>query len=125
MKKLLTTGGVILLATAIVMAMVLLTGCGSNSEDKDTSSDESVSTLALEISTPQDESVVTSATIVVSGTTEANAVVSVNGVLVDIDDEGQFSTTITLEEGPNYIEVLASDYEGNEAVKSLSVIYVP
>ena len=125
MKKLFATGGGILFATAIVMAMVLLVGCGGNSEDKDTSGDESVSTLALEISTPQDESVVTSATIVVSGTTEANAVVSVNGVLVNVDDEGQFSTTITLEEGPNYIEVLASDYEGNETGKSLSVIYVP
>ena len=125
MKKLFATGGGILFATAIVMAMVLLVGCGGNSEDKGTSGDESVSTLALEISTPQDESVVTSATIVVSGTTEANAVVSVNGVLVNVDDEGQFSTTITLEEGPNYIEVLASDYEGNETGKSLSVIYVP
>ena len=123
MKKLLTTGGVILLATAIVMAMVLLAGCTCDSEDGDTSGD--VSILALEISTPQDESVVTSATIVVSGTTEANAIVSVNGVLADVDDKGQFGTTITLEEGPNYIEVLASDYEGNETCKSLSVIYVP
>jgi hypothetical protein len=44
--------------------------------------------------------------------------------VVDVDAEGKFSTMVTLEEGPNPIEVLASDFEGNEGSVTLTVIYV-
>ena len=47
-----------------------------------------------------------------------------NGVLVEVDADGNFSTAVALDEGPNSIEVIASDYEGNEASKILTVIYL-
>ena len=81
-------------------------------------------TLPLTVTQPLNETTVYSADLVVKGQTEADAVVSVNDVVVDVDAEGKFSTIVTLEEGPNPIEVLASDFEGNEGSKVLTVIYV-
>lgn len=90
-------------------------------------------TLFLEITEPLDEdlttidieSVVATSTIVVSGITVPDAVVSLNGDEVDVDEEGNFSTEVALEEGPNLIWVIASDFEGNEEQRSLTVIYTP
>ena len=112
MKKALLVAGGILVIAVIAIAAVLIVG--GNSESRP----------LLEVSTPQNESVVTSPEILVSGNTTADSVVSVNGVLVDIDAEGEFSTPFTLEEGPNYIEVIASNYEGEESSESLTVIYI-
>ncbi len=73
-----------------------------------------VSAIPLTVTEPLDETTVYTADLVVKGQTEADAVVSVNEVRVDVDAEGKFSTMVTLEEGPNPIEVLASDFEGDE-----------
>lgn len=51
--------------------------------------------------------------------------VSVNGDLVEVDATGKFQTAVTLDEGPNIIEVVASDENGNELGVILSVIYEP
>ena len=79
----------------------------------------------LEVIVPLDESVVNSETIMVSGSTALGAVVSVNGELVDIDENGRFATTVTLEEGPNVIGIVASDYRGHEKSMVLTVMYLP
>lgn len=83
-------------------------------------------TLSLEISAPEDESVVSADTITVRGTTAPGAVVSVSvdGILeVTIADVGgHFSAVVALQEGPNFIEVVASDLEGNEVTEVLMVI---
>jgi hypothetical protein len=52
-------------------------------------------------------------------------VVSVNGDLVEVDAGGRFQTTVTLDEGPNIIEVVASDENGKELGVILHVIYEP
>ncbi len=79
----------------------------------------------LKVTEPKDESIVTSSVIPVSGTTSPDAVVSVNSEMVEVDERGNFSTMVTLEEGPNIIEVIASDFEGNKEGSVLAVIYIP
>ncbi len=84
-----------------------------------------VPALALKVTTPQDESIVDVASIPVVGQTVVGAVVSVNGNLVDVDASGKFQTMVKLDEGPNIIEVVASDVTGNELSAILRVIYEP
>jgi hypothetical protein len=64
--------------------------------------------LVLEIDEPDDESVVKVSTISLSGTASPDAEVTVNGISVNVD-KGNFTTMIELEEGPNSIEILATD----------------
>lgn len=79
----------------------------------------------LKVTSPQDESVVNVASIAIEGQAGASSVVSVNGDLVDVDGSGKFRTTVELEEGPNIIEIVASDTTGKEASTILTVIYQP
>jgi len=81
--------------------------------------------LKLNVISPQDEATVNVASIAVVGQTTAGAVVSVDGNLVDVDAAGKFQTALTLDEGPNIIEVVASDQTGNELDTILRVIYEP
>ena len=80
--------------------------------------------LLLEVTSPQDNSVVTSAAIPAVGRTSPDATVSVNGRLVEIDLSGNFQTLLTLEEGINLIEVIASDLSGEVLTRVLTVIYI-
>ena len=50
---------------------------------------------------------------------------SINGTLIEVDGEGAFTTSLLVEEGPNLIEVLASNLAGQEAYQLLTVIYIP
>jgi uncharacterized protein YfaP (DUF2135 family) len=50
-------------------------------------------------------------------------VVGVNEVPVEVDALGIFSTTVALEEGPNLIEVVAADLDGNVRFQTLVVFY--
>ena len=79
----------------------------------------------LEVTEPQDETVVNVSPVRVSGSTSPEAQVSVNGELIDVDGQGNFAAMVELEEGPNVIEVIATDYEGNEESCVLAVIYAP
>ena len=81
--------------------------------------------LFLEITEPQDESVVSTEAVAVQGSTAADAVVSVNGAVVEVDAQGAFEAIVTLEEGPNLIEVVASDLTGAEESRDIVVIYFP
>lgn len=81
--------------------------------------------VTLSALTPQDETFTASAVISVTGQTSPGAVVSVDGNLVDVDTEGKFQTMVELEEGPNIIEIVASDLVGNEHSAVIRVIYEP
>ena len=59
------------------------------------------------------------------GGTRADAVVGVNGTPVEVNALGIFSTTVTLEEGPNFIEVVATDIRGNVRFQTVAVFYLP
>lgn len=81
--------------------------------------------LYLEVTNPVDGSSVSNPTLGLSGKTEANAEVFINESELTADSAGNFSTTITLDEGENIIVVTASDNEGNYAEKSITVTYEP
>jgi hypothetical protein len=81
--------------------------------------------LFLNVTTPEDESIVATSEVEVAGTTLPTAIVSVNGTLVTVEVDGAFSTTVTLEEGPNTIEVVASTVKGEELDRVLMVMYIP
>ncbi len=78
------------------------------------------------VTSPQDEVVVKDAILRVLGRTSPDAVVSVNGKIIrTVDIEGNFSTLVSLVEGPNLLEVIATDYRGGQASQVLTVIYAP
>ena len=85
--------------------------------------------LFLVVSQPFDGAQVSTSTVTVTGMTIPDAVVSLlvddEIEIADVDEQGSFSAVIALIEGPNYIEVLASDQEGNEEYSTLVVIYIP
>ena len=80
--------------------------------------------LFLEILTPKDESIIQTEEITVTGKTLPTAIVSVNGELTLVKEDGEFSSKITLKEGPNLIEAVASDLGGNEIGEILTIIYM-
>jgi len=112
----------------LILGMVLLTlvgavlGLACSKEASDTNDNEATS-LPLAVTQPENESVVNTPEVVVKGTTNPDAVVTVNGTVADVDADGGFSVTVTLEESPNLIEVYASDFEYREASEILTVIY--
>ncbi len=79
--------------------------------------------LFLTVSSPEDEIVVSSELITVSGMTTPDAVVSVNGQIIDVDALGEFSASVVLLEGPNLIEVVSSDLS-TQVSADLAVIYI-
>ena len=79
----------------------------------------------LNVTEPAQESVVASARLVVAGCTVAGAFVSVEADVVSLDQAGCFRTTVQLEEGPNSLDVVASDRNGRQAAVVVNVIYVP
>ena len=62
----------------------------------------------LEVATPQDDITTTAAIIEISGQTEKDATVSVDGQLISVDESGNFSYQIALIEGQNIVEIIAS-----------------
>ncbi len=81
--------------------------------------------LKLLVTSPVDESVVNVASITVTGQTIPGAVVSVNGDLIDVDATGKFRIPVNLEEGPNVMEIVASDDRGSELSTVVRIIYEP
>ena len=78
----------------------------------------------LEVTQPADGSIVDVGSVEVRGHTSPGAVVSVNDEITMADTRGIFAVTIILEEGPNIIEIIASNEEGDEARTSLTVTLV-
>jgi hypothetical protein len=84
-----------------------------------------VGNFFLQIISPVDEAVVNTEKIILTGITLPGAVVSVDGALAQVDAIGNFQFTLVLEDGPNIIEVVASDGNGAELSETLRVIYEP
>jgi uncharacterized protein YfaP (DUF2135 family) len=103
----------------LTLSLLLAAGCAGSPVVAPVATEE----LSLEINEPADEAVVSVSRITVSGNTAADAVVSINGIVADVDAEGIFNSEINLEAGPNVIEVVASEFQGNEKAAVLTVIY--
>ena len=77
----------------------------------------------LIITEPEDQSFVTHPIIPLIGRTTAGTAVTIKGVAVPVDISGVFSTTVTLEPGPNLIEVQGTSAEGEELNALVAVIF--
>lgn len=64
---------------------------------------------------------VSSQRVSLEGRASPDATVSVNGQLVGLEATGHFSVSVPLNEGPNLIEIIASDFAGNVAQKLLTL----
>ncbi len=81
--------------------------------------------ITLTVTTPQNGAQVATPTITVIGKTVANADVSINDADLKADAAGNFTTTIALEEGDNYVSVTAVDDSGQVAEQEITVTYTP
>ena len=79
----------------------------------------------LLITEPQDQSIVSESNLRLGGRTGPLAIVSVNGVSVPVDPFGTFSTFVTLDSGPNIIDVVATNDDGQVLSTVVAVIYRP
>lgn len=79
--------------------------------------------ISLTVSSPANNTTTSSESITVKGKTVAGAEVFVNDVETRADASGNFSVTITLDEGENYILVVVNDALGNYSEKELTIIY--
>src|SRR3989338_1142337 len=62
----------------------------------------------LEIYAPQDDSTTSIPYVVISGQTQKDAQVAIEGMFVPIDEVGNFSYQLELKDGQNIIEIIAS-----------------
>jgi len=81
--------------------------------------------LFLKVTSPEDEATVDASTLTVVGETTPDAVVNINGRSVEVDADGVFSADVDLVEGINFIEIVASDFDGNSAEAVRTLIYSP
>ena len=120
----------IILFALMILSTTFVSGCiGSSSKSLTnasppaTTQKPTVPVLSLDIAEPDDESVVNTNPINLSGTISANAEVTVNGLSVNTEN-GNFTAMVELEEGPNSIEIRTTDNKGHENIKTLTVIYI-
>ena len=81
--------------------------------------------LFLEIEGLAEENVVRGDTVVARGKTSPAAILSINGVIIPVDADGNFSVQLALDPGPNVIEVVASDLDGNEVSRVIAIVALP
>ena len=115
----------LVIITILVLALMSALGCAKTESPSiepttspastaiETTSETSENGFFLTVIEPADESIVNTNRVEVFGITIPGAVVSINGDLAEVDGEGNFNTVVFLEEGPNLIEVVASDVHGN------------
>lgn len=83
------------------------------------------SEILLTVNSPKDGTTVTTSKVAVQGQTVAGADVSVNNRDIVADSQGNFSITISLDEGDNPIDIVASDQLGNYSEWEGIVTYEP
>ena len=81
--------------------------------------------LSLDFEGIGNESVVRSDRVLLHGVTSPDAIVSVNGVILEVQPDGTFELTLPLDPGPNIVDIVASDLEGNSINSSLAIISIP
>ena len=111
--------------TAILVLTLGLMGCQAASKTSATTATNSnEGVFTIQIIEPEDNAVSSESTITVKGRTSPEAVVSIGDYVLIADAEGNFSANIALEEGPNVLDIIASDNNGNEAEINLVVSYI-
>jgi len=77
----------------------------------------------LLVTEPENQTVVFTRNIRLTGKTGLGALVSVNGVSIGVDAQGAFTTILTLDPGPNIIDVVSTSPDGQVLDTVLAVIY--
>jgi hypothetical protein len=67
----------------------------------------------------------TKSSIMVSGKTEPDAIVKINGIDVPVSSYGSFSKEITLSKGENTITIASTDLAGNTNTEMITITYQP
>jgi hypothetical protein len=86
---------------------------------------EKVNQITLSVTAPANNATVSVASVTVKGMTLPGADVSVNEKDVVAGANGAFSANLSLEEGDNYIIVVAIDADGNVAEQEMTITYTP
>jgi hypothetical protein len=81
--------------------------------------------LKVTLTGPADETVVNTPQVDVTGQAPAETVISIGDVITVVEASGEFSIRVPLEEGPNELEIIASDPNGNQVTTTLVVTYEP
>ncbi len=81
--------------------------------------------LVFTLTAPDDGAVVNHPQVALEGTTSIETILSINDEIFLLPAGQSFSLPIALEEGPNALSVVASDYEGHKIEFVLIVIYQP
>jgi hypothetical protein len=81
--------------------------------------------LALNFEGIGEESIVRGDTVLLRGITSADAIVSVNDMIVEVQADGTFELNIVLAPGPNFVDVVASNLDGSSHSSSLAIISIP
>lgn len=89
------------------------------------SAQSGVDEIPLTVVNPSRDLTVTAAALEVTGQTSARAEVFVNEKETMADDDGKFTVAITLEEGENYLTIVATDEDGKVAEVERVVTYEP
>jgi hypothetical protein len=89
-----------------------------------TSAPQSVvnATLDLVIMSPQSDTTVNATSITVKGTVNPKAYVIINEYDITPGKDGSFEQKIALDEGENYISIVAYDDDGNSSERELLVV---
>lgn len=77
--------------------------------------------ISLTITSPLNGVTLNSTNVTIKGKTSPNAEVFINDASTKADANGNFSLTLTLDEGENNLVITANDTEGNVAEGNLSV----
>lgn len=84
-------------------------------------------TISLEIIAPKDNSISSSEFIDLSGKTKPNAIIAVvypdGETILEAEDDGSFTTKISLIGADNEIKITAYDLEGNEETKIINIVF--
>ncbi len=81
--------------------------------------------LSVQIVDPLEDDIevpLSTTALVIRGVALGALVVSVDGDLVDADEQGAFAAAAQLDEGANQIDIVASDADGNQVTTTLFVV---
>lgn len=77
--------------------------------------------IPLTLISPIEKTIVNNPNLVVKGVTAPNAEVYINDTKTAANSDGNFTGTITLDEGENYIVMVVNDSDGNSAEKDFYI----
>lgn len=122
---LLTAVALSLLACALTSPAQTQEGVSGDSANSSEGMTQTSGSLTVKILEPQDGVAVSTNVVTVKGEAPPETVVTVNDDILLVEADGKFESDVALEEGPNVIEIVASDLEGNEVTFIVTVTYEP